>query len=429
MVSTCNISLDQLRAPVLDTDALRQAFPIFAANPDLMYLDSAATSQKPQLVLETIEQYFAKNCANAGRASYSWSSQLQNAIESTRQKVASFINCQPKNLAFTSGATESLNTVAMAWGLFNLADGDEIMLCPKDHKSAILPWYNLQKILAAQGKQISIKHFGIHEVGDYELKEIKAGLSPKTKLIALTHVHHVFGLDMEIPEIREIVGPDVLISLDASQSIGHEPIDVVGLTCDFMSFSGHKMFAAPGVGGLYAHDRVKDTMHPIKLGGKSPVSVSGGLKVEAKNLGELLEVGTQNIPAILSLGSAVDFINEIGQQNIQKHVSNLTVYLWQKMKDLPGVYFAPGIGVCGCEEGFGILAFRLEQVASSDLAFTLDAEDIFVRSGDHCAYLQDKGKEDAAEAQDDYIRVSMHAYNTFDEIDQFVQVLECVIKN
>jgi len=410
-------SLPKSGSTKLDPASLRAKFPIFEKHPELIYFDNASTSQKPLVVLDEVSRYHTEQCANAGRAAYSWSTQLDKAISESRAKLAKFIGAQPEDLAFTSGATESLNTVALAWGLLNLQDGDEIMLCPRDHKSAVLPWYNIKDILAAQGKTIHIKTFGIHEVGDYDLKSIKEQVSARTRLLAMTHIHHVFGLDMEVPEIREIVGDKVLISLDASQSVGHIKVDVAALNVDFLSFSGHKMFATTGTGGLWVSPRVKDTLRPVKLGGKSEATPEGnGLVFNHKSTAELLEAGTQNIPGILSLGKAVDLIESIGQDAIESHVSDLTVYLYGKLVNLPGIVFAPGMGICRCEAGFGIISFRFEQLSNLDLSFVLDEENIFVRAGDHCTYAKDKSEE--------YVRVSMHLYNSREEVDHFIAVLE-----
>lgn len=400
----------------LDTFKLRSEFPIFQNFPDLIYFDNASTSQKPKLVLDEINRYHTEQCSNAGRAAYSWSTQMEKSLEAVRTKLARFIGADAEDIAFTSGATESLNTVALTWGLINLQDGDEIMLCLKDHKSAILPWYNVKDMLAAQGKTIHIKTFEIHEVGDYDLKSIKANVSPRTRLLAMAHIHHVFGLDMEVNEIREIVGPDVLISLDASQSIGHISVDVQKLAVDFLSFSGHKMFATTGSGALWVNPRVKTSLRPCKLGGKSKAEpMATGLNLAYKSTAELLEAGTQNIAGILSLGKAIDFIESVGLNSIENHVSDLTVYLYNQLFVLPGIRFAPGMGVCRCERGFGIISFRFEQVSNLDLGFILDAENIFLRSGDHCTYLNDRSE--------DFMRVSMHLYNSRSEIDQLIAVL------
>lgn len=424
MTNSCQLSpmagLGQQKKNTLDVKSFRANFPIFSNHPDLIYFDSASTTQKPHIVVDSLIDYYTYNCANAGRASYSWSTQLTRAIEETRAKVAQFINCEQKNLVFTSGATDSLNLVALTYGLNNLEDGDEIMLCPQDHKSAVLPWYNVQSMLAAQGKKIAIKHFAIHEVGDYDLRSIKELVSPRTKVLAMAHIHHVFGLDMEVSKIREIVGPDVVISLDCSQSVGHTKVDAKALDVEFISFSGHKMFAAPGTGGLYVNPRVADKIKPIRLGGQSPFEIKdNGLEFSASptlSLHQLIECGTLNIPAILSLGKAVEFITSVGIEAIEAQLSDLTVYLWQKLTALPGIVFAPGIGICRCDNGFGIISFRFEQISSLDLTFMLDAEQVFVRAGDHCSQKTNE--------EDDYLRVSMHAYNTREEVDQLVEILE-----
>lgn len=408
-----NINTDESK---LDTFKLRSEFPIFQNFPDLIYFDNASTSQKPRLVLDEISRYHTEQCSNAGRAAYSWSTQMEKSLEAVRAKLARFIGADAEDIAFTSGATESLNTVALTWGLTNLQDGDEIMLCLKDHKSAILPWYNVKDRLAAQGKTIHIKTFDIHEVGDYDLKSIAANVSPRTRLLAMAHIHHVFGLDMEVSEIREILGPDALISLDASQSVGHISLDVKKLEVDFLSFSGHKMFATTGTGALWVNPRIRTCLHPCKLGGKSKAEpIATGLNLAHKSTAELLEAGTQNIAGILSLGKAIDFIESVGLNCIESHVSDLTVYLYNQLFTLPGIRFAPGMGVCRCEKGFGIISFRFEQVSNLDLGFILDAENIFLRSGDHCTYLKDQSE--------DFMRVSMHLYNTRSEIDQLIAVL------
>lgn len=418
-MKTCSIDTKGEIKPI--SRDVKRDFPLFSTSGDLIYFDNASTSQKPQVVLDVIDNYLKRQCANAGRAAYSWSTQLEKGIEETRKKVAEFINCEPAQVVFTSGATDSLNMLVQSWALTNLQDGDEILLCPQDHKSAVLPWYQVKETLSRFGKTIVIKHFAIHEVGDYDLKSIKAQVTERTKVLAMAHIHHVYGLDMEVSEIREMVGADCIISLDASQSVGHASVDAAALPVDFISFSGHKMLAGPGSGVLYVHPRLNSQLAPVRLGGKSPADIKDGkLILSTTSPSTLLESGTQNIPGILSLGAAIDYINSIGLASIERHVSDLTVYLWKKLKDLPGIDFAPGIGICACEHGFGIIAFRFSQLSSMDLSFALDGERIFVRTGDHCIY----GANRDQEKEDDFIRVSMHLYNTKEEVDTFVDVLE-----
>jgi len=401
----------------VDVSAIRALFPIFGQRPDTIFFDNASTTQKPAEVIRTIEQYYSRNCSNAGRASYQLSSQTANAIQNSRGKVAQLINGRAEDIVFTSGATDSLNTVALSWGLTNLNDGDEVMVCLQDHKSAVLPWFNLKRILASFGKNINIVPFEIHDVGDYDLRTIRENVSPKTRLIAMSHIHHVYGMDMEVTDIRDIVGPNVLISLDASQSVGHIPVDVANMPVDFVSFSGHKMFAGNGTGCLWVSQERQSELNPVRVGGTGATLANANeASFYAGTLQELLESGTANIPSILSLAPAVDFILETGVDNIAAHLAKLTRRLYESVKEIPGVDFGPGPGRCGCPGGYGILSFRIDDIAVSDLGFMLDSENILVRTGDHCV--------SKATEEDEYARVSLQVYNTEDEIDTFIEVLE-----
>jgi cysteine desulfurase/selenocysteine lyase len=381
---------------------------------DPIFFDNAATTQKPAAVLRCVTQFYRQHCANAGRAAYSASTKAAAAIEAARSRVASFINAESDDLVFTSGATDSLNTVALAWGLANLKSGDEILLCFEDHKSAVLPWLNVKSMLSRFGIDISIIGIDLHKDGDYELESIRKKLSPRTRLIALSHVHHLYGLDMEVQQVREIVGKDVLISLDASQSIGHRRVDVKSLGVDFISFSGHKMFAANGVGVLWVDSRLHSQLIAIKTGG----ATSQGDKDRPKQrpLTSLLECGTPNIPSILSMVPAIDFIEGLGIEKIESRVSSLSHYARDALATFPGIEFAPGFGRCGCEIGYGIVSFRIEHLATTDLAFLLDSENMQVRTGDHCLSSLKQGA--------DYARISLHVYNTEKEIDRLIEALQ-----
>lgn len=397
----------------------KNLFPIFREQPDLIFLDNASTTQKPQVVIDAVAGFYSRDCANAGRAHYASSVRASQAIERARQDVAAFINAQTAEVAFTAGSTDSLNAVALSWGLTNLHDGDEIMLCMQDHSSAVLPWRNLQDTLAQLGRKITIVPFEIHPVGDYDLRSIKRGVSKNTRLIALSHIHHVFGLDMEISEIREIVGPEVKITLDASQSVGHKRVDVKSLDVDFASFSGHKMFAANGVGVLFARTQRHREMIPYRSGGQ-PVAISGGVDARAREeFIAKIEGGTQDVPSIISLSAAIEFIKRAGVERIETHVSNLTGQLVAGISKIPGVVFAPGPVPCGCPGGFGILSFRFEQASSSDVASALAEERICVRAGVHC-------RADA-QTSEDFIRISMHGYNTSDDVQILADTLRQIV--
>lgn len=401
-----------------DWAAVRRQFPIFTEHPELIFFDNASTTQKPSPVIETISHFYGSECSNHGRASYRWSTKAARAIEDARQTVARFLNGDANDIVFTSGATESLNLVASCWGLANLADGDEVMLCYGDHKSAVLPWLNLQRILSQFGKTIKLVPIKIDYMGDYHFDSIRQGVGDRTRLVAISHVHHLHGLDMEVGAVREMVGNEAVITLDASQSIGHTRVDVQELDVDFISFSGHKMFAANGTGVLWSRKSRHSEMSPIRLGGGTRADIVNGKLALNDDVLSLLEGGTSNIPGIMSFADAVGFIQNIGIDAIERRISELTFYLYERMKEVQGIEFAPGSAFCNCTVAYGILSFQLRDIPSTDLSFMLDSENIFVRSGDHC--IADKHGEA------DYLRVSLHVYNTKDEIDRFVEVLKSV---
>jgi len=400
-----------------DIEEIRRQFPILTNNPEKIFFDNASTSQKPVSVLEAIRNFHEFDCSNAGRGSYSWSTRLSTAVEETRHSLGRLLNADPEQLAFTGGATDSLNLIAQCWGLNNLADGDEIMVCMEDHRSSVLPWINLQHILQKFGRNIRIVPFTIHPSGTYNRKSIIEGLSAKTRLIALSHIHHVYGMEMDITELKSLIPNSVMISLDCSQSIGHICIDAADLKVDFISFSGHKMFAANGVGGLWASQRAIDILWPLRVGAKTKITeTNNGLEVDRTSLAGIVECGTLNLPGILSLNAAVSFMESIGTTRFATYISNLTKYLVSKLKRIPGIEFAPGIGACDCTKVFGIISFKLSGVRTADVGAYLDSEDIFVRTGDHC-----QARESIS---DDYLRVSLQIYNTIEEIDHFVEVLQ-----
>lgn len=410
------------------TLGVRELFPAFAANPDVLFLDNASTTQKPEPVLATIESYYRTDCANAGRAIYPSALRAAQCVEKARVDVARLLHAQPCEIAFTSGATDSLNAVAYMWGLANLQDGDEVMVCLQDHSAAVRPWHLIAQTLAKLGKKITVKTFDIHAVGDYDLRSIQAAVSDRTRVVALSHIHHVFGLDMEVSEIRQIVGPNVVISLDASQSIAHVEVNARKLDVDFISFSGHKAFAGNGVGVLFARQSKHASLAPYRSGGHSAALSSEISPEERSAFIDKIEVGTLNIPAIASLSSAIDFIEDIGIDVIRDHNSALTSLLVEKLKPLPGIIFAPGPVPCGCPGGYGILSFRFEHVSSFDLASALANEQIHVRSGDHCRAernaAHDNGSHDGFE---DFIRVSMQVYNTADDVEILARTLEALV--
>jgi cysteine desulfurase/selenocysteine lyase len=402
-----------------DVEEIRSCFPIFQDNSDKIFFDNASTTQKPNVVIAAMNKFYNSDCANASRGSYSWSTKLTRAVEESRETLAGFIGAKSAQLAFTHGATDSLNLVATNWGLHNLQDGDEVMVCPDDHLSAVLPWYNLAAVLKRFNVSINIVPFQMHPSGTYDRRSISNGISSKTRLIVLTHIHHVYGMEMDLPELKALIPPTVLISLDVSQSVGHIPINVADLGADFVSFSGHKMFASNGIGCLWTSERSLAQLWPMRVGAKTELrQVEAGLELDSTKLANVVECGTLNLPGILSLSAAVRFMQQVDPTEAANHCSELTKYLVGKLRSVSGLEFAPGIGSCDCTRGYGIVSFRIEELRSADIGAFLDSEGIFVRTGDHCRAPESEGA--------DFIRVSLQMYNTQDEVDRFVEVLnEC----
>lgn len=405
---------------MLNVNEIKKRFPGIIKNSDVIFFDNASTSQKPDTVLEVINDYYLNYCANSGRSEYRWANKIALEIEEVRQKVARFINA-PKadEVVFTAGATDSLNTVVYSWALHNLKEGDEIMVCATDHKSAVLPWINLKNILREFEREVKIVYFEADSnAGDYLVNDLVEKVGVRTKIIALTDIHNVYGVDVGIQNIRNKIGYEVLISVDASQSVGHKYIDVRELGADFLSFSGHKMFADTGVGILWINERVHSQLKPFRIGGGYPGAVDWDEKeFEISKMPGLLEGGTQNISAILSLGKAIDFIEEIGLNSIQNHIFQLTAYMLNRLQETDlEIEFLPGPIFCKrCASGYGIVGFNIKGINPNDVGFVLSENNILVRTGSHCT-----AKENS---QEDSVRVSMHVYNSIEEIDKFIEVL------
>jgi cysteine desulfurase/selenocysteine lyase len=396
-------------------DTLRKQFPFFATHPDLIYLDSAATTQKPQAVIDVVTEHLSA-AANAGRGTYALSNKLEHAIERVRNNLANFLNANGAHeVVFTSGATESMNLVALSWGMHNLKDGDEIVYCPEDHASAVLPWIRLKHDLAEHDITIKLVPFPMARAGDVEPRDVLARVTDRTRLIVLTHVHNVCGDKVGVADIRSKLAPHVRISLDASQSAGHIPLDVQTLGADFVSFSGHKMFAPEGIGVLWVHEDSHAELKPVKVGGGGGSMDENTLQLGTRQMPHLLEAGTQNATGILGLGVALQIIRNTGIENIARHIHTLTRTLIERLQKTDRVVLLPGVASSGCMGGFGIVSFRIDGIFSQEAGFVLAERGILVRTGGHCAARGD--------AEHDAIRASFHAYNTTDDIDLLVDAI------
>lgn len=390
-------------------------FPAVTAASEV-YLDSASTTQKPVAVIAAVDGYLRERTANAGRGTYPWATTLTRRIEQVRARTAAYLGATPAEIVFTPGATAGLNAVALSWGLANLGDGDEILYSPRDHASNVYPWLHLRDTLARFGRRIRLIPYRVTELGEADTLDIAAKLSPRTRLITVAHLHHVFGALSTLEELRDRLDPRILLCFDCSQSGGHLPLDVTELGADFAILSAHKMFGTPGAGVLYCARRVHEQLVPFLPGGNSGVTPDGSGLAYGDMPGRL-EGGTHDIPAILALGAALDVLGEIGLGVIAEHNRILTHRLIDGLRPLPGLEFTPGPAHAPCEIGYGTVSFTLAGIRSTDLGFVLAEAGFLVRTGAHCV------PPAGGRGEDDSVRVSTHIYTTADDIDRFVACL------
>ncbi|MBF6170857.1 aminotransferase class V-fold PLP-dependent enzyme [Nocardia blacklockiae] len=389
-----------------------------------VYLDSASTTQKPRPVIEAVHRYHSSRTANAGRGSYPWATTLTRAVADVRARTARFLNASPEEIVFTAGATAGLNAVALAWGLGALEDGDEILYSPRDHASNVYPWRQLQATLARFGRRIRLVPYRVTALGEADIDDIAAKLGPRTRLLTVAHLHHVFGARTTLEELRGRLDERVLLCFDCSQSAGHLPVDVRELGADFAVLSAHKMFGAPGTGVLYCARRVHDQLTAFLPGGNSAVAVTEwGLAPAA--MPERMEGGTPNLPGLLALGAALEFLDSVGLDAVAAHNRALTTRLIEGLRAAPGLEFLPGPGYAPCETGYGTVSFTLAGIGSTDLGFVLAESGFLVRTGAHCVPATG-GTPGGGAADDDSVRVSTHLYTTAEEIDRFVRCVTAI---
>ncbi|MDY6806630.1 MAG: SufS family cysteine desulfurase [Cyanobacteriota bacterium] len=403
-------------------DKVRGDFPILNQkinDKSLVYLDSAATSQKPAAVINSLCDYYQQYNSNVHRGSHALSAQATEAYEGSRDKVAAFINATSRNeIVFTRNASEAVNLVAYAWGLNNLKSGDEIILSVMEHHSNLVPW---QIICQKTGAQL--KYVELTATGEFDLEQFKTLVSEKTKLVAVSHVSNVLGCINPVEEICAIAhenGAKVLI--DGCQSAPHLALDVRKIGCDWFVASGHKMCAPTGIGFLYGKLEILESMPPFLGGGE----MIGEVFLDRFTYAELphkFEAGTPAIGEAIALGAAVDYLSNIGMEKIHGWEAELTGYLFEKLSQIPKLtIYGPQPNADG--EGRAALAsFTVENLHANDLSTMLDDAAVAIRSGHHCTqplhhYL---GVSSTA-------RASLYFYNTREDIDLFVAALKETIE-
>ena len=386
----------------------KEDFPIFLNNKNLVYLDSSATSLKPKQVIDEINNYYNFYTANLHRGDYDNAITVNKKVEETRVLVKGFLNAKEENeIIFTSGTTESLNMIVFSFMKYNLKENDEVLLTKTEHASNVLPWFVLEREIGIKVKYIPLKE---NLTIDYEkLKEI---INDNTKVISIAHITNTVGDIRNLNKIRDIINnKNIYFVVDGAQSAGHIKVDVEESNIDFYAFSGHKMYADTGVGVLYAKKELLEKMRPFKYGG----GMNDTYTIEEYSLKQVpykFDAGTVNISGILSLKAAVEYINNIGIDNITNYISNLSNFLYKNLKNVKN------IKIYNDNFHTGIMIFNIDKVFSQDLSVFLNKYNICVRSGNHCSKLLK-----------DFIltsntcRVSLNIYNTKEDILKLVEVL------
>ena len=399
-------------------DKVRADFPILHQEVNgkpLVYLDNAATSQKPLFVLNILRDYYEQYNANVHRGAHTLSAKATDAYEGARDKVAKFINAASRQeIIYTRNASEAINLVAYSWGMNNLQAGDEIILSVMEHHSNIVPWQ-----LVSQKTGAVLKFVELTPEGSFDLEQFKNLISDKTKLVAVSHVSNTLGCINPVAEIAEIThkhGAKFLV--DACQSVPHMPVDVQQIDCDWLVASGHKMCAPTGIGFLYGKLELLESMPPFFGGGEMIADVYLDHSTYAE-LPHKFEAGTPAIAEAIALGAAVDYLSNIGMDKIHAYEAELTAYLFQQLAQIPQItIYGPKPNAKG-EGRAALAAFTAADVHPNDLSTLLDQEGVAIRSGHHCTqplhrYLGLPGTA----------RVSLSFYNTREEIDIFIKALK-----
>lgn len=392
--------------------SIKKDFPIFTAHKKLVYLDSAATTQKPGDVINALTRHYRTANANIKRGIYGLSEKATEAYEEARWKVAQFINAPcAKQIIFTKNATEAINLVAHSFARERFSRGDEILVTVMEHHANIVPWQ-----MIAKEKGLKLRFVNITKNGELDMHDLKKKVTRRTKLFAVTHASNVLGT---INPIKKLVAffhaRNVPVLVDGAQAVGHMPVDVDALGCDFYVFSGHKMFAPTGIGALYIHQKHLDALPPFLGGGDMVLSVTEQ-NTTFQDAPERFEAGTPPIEAAVALGTATEYLAKLGMKNIRRHETELTAYALKKLARIPGItIFGPRTAM----HRTGVVAFAFDDIHPHDLASLLNEKNIAVRAGHHCAMPLHHFLDVTATA-----RASVSIYNTKKDIDALCAALK-----
>ncbi|HEM6272978.1 TPA: cysteine desulfurase [Streptococcus suis] len=395
-----------------ELNSISKDFPIldqFVNDEPLVYLDNAATTQKPQQVLDVLADYYQRDNANVHRGVHTLSERATARYEAARQKVADFIHAKSsKEILFTRGTTTSLNWVAQ-FAREILQPEDEVIISVQEHHSNIIPWQQACQQTGAQLRYVYLRD------GEIDVEHLKSLLSSKTKFVSIAHISNVLGAIAPIKQIATLVHEvGAYLVVDGAQSTPHIAIDVQELDVDFFAFSGHKMLGPTGIGVLYGKEEILNQMSPVEFGGEM-IDFVYEQSATWKELPWKFEAGTPNIAGAIGLAAAIDYLNQIGMDKVREHEEELITYLWPKLKAIPGLTI---YGSQDVAKRTGLVAFNLDQLHPHDVATALDYEGVAVRAGHHCAqpllkYLQVPAT----------VRASFYIYNTKADCDKLVEAL------
>ena len=363
----------------LDIHAIRQQFPVLnrlVKGKPLIYFDNAATSQKPQVVIDALVEYYSGFNANIHRGIHTLAEEATAAFEATRDTVKQFINAGAREeIIFTRGTTESINLVAYTWGRQNIGAGDEIIISTMEHHSNIVPWQML-----CEEKGAVLKVIPINDEGELLMDEYKKLLSPKTKLVSVVHVSNALGTVNPVKQITELAhAAGAIVLIDGAQSSVHLDIDVQKIDADFFAFSSHKLYGATGAGVLYGKRSLLESMPPFQGGGEMIREVTFG-KTTYADLPYKFEAGTPNIADTVVLKTAIEFINKIGKDKIRQHENELLKYATTQLEQIPGLQI-----IGRAKEKVSLISFVIDKIHPQDIGILLDNRGVAVRTGHHCA--------------------------------------------
>lgn len=407
-----------LAAP-LDVEAVRAAFPALhqkVHGRPLVYLDNAATSQKPEAVIRALAEFYRRDNANVHRGIHELSRRATEAYEAARARVASWLGAtDASEIVFTRGTTEAINLVATAWGSANVREGDEIVLTVMEHHSNIVPWQ-----LLAQRTGARLRYVDIDEEGRLRLNQLDELLGERTRIVCVNHVSNSLGTINPVAEIaRRAHDVGALVLVDGAQGAPHLPVDVVALGCDFYACSGHKMCGPTGVGALWARRELLEAMPPYQGGGEMISMVEREYSTWAA-VPHKFEAGTPNFADAAAMTAVIDYLESLGRPAMMQHEQDLVCYALERLREVPGIRI---YGPCNPDERAAVVSFTLADAHPHDIATILDHQGIAIRAGHHCTQLVMKRYGIAATA-----RASFLFYNTREEVDRLVEGLGEVVR-